>query len=301
MPSTYLIDSDLAAYGVPNATPQQVQAASAAVDAYLGRPEGMVWTPDFNGAPAYMAAPTPMMTLTASGSIAAGQNVVVPVTGGYLSPDTLGEVLILDRGTPNKTEACVVSAVGPSSVTLLSVATSHTGPVTLEAGLVLMEERALPANRSVTRVSRTPVARLISGVGRYAFGRRSEQFAGSYADMNLLATMQAFGAPVWTPFNVSDASVSAGTGDVWVPPGMAVAYFSDVRLRYVAGYPTAGLPSPIKQAVASLITTQGNFPELSGNIKKVTAGKSSVERFADSVLDADTKALLEPYRTNLLF
>jgi hypothetical protein len=69
----------------------------------------------------------------------------------------------------------------------------------------------------------------------------------------------------------------------------------------VAGYPAAGLPSQIKQAVASLITVQGNFPELSGNIKKVSAGKSTVERFADSVLDADTKALLEPFRSRLLF
>ncbi len=303
MTSTYLQGGDPATYGVPNATPAQINEASALVDAYLQRPEGMVWSPDANGAPAYMAGLGPSFTLTSTGSIAPGQNVVVAVgLGQGLTNDMIGEALILDRATPSKTEVCVVSAVGAGTITLASVGIAHTGAVVMEAGLVLLEERSLPANRSVTRVSRTPVARLISGVGRYAYGRRSQQISGNFNDINMLASVQAFGGPpMWVPFDVTQASVSTGTGEVWVPAGLMLAYYSDVRLRYVAGYPYAGLPSPIKQATASIVGTMQDFPEVSGNMKRISAGKTTIERFSDTVLDADTKNMLTPFQAKLFF
>jgi hypothetical protein len=38
-----------------------------------------------------------------------------------------------------------------------------------------------------------------------------------------------------------------------------------------------------------------------GNYKKVTAGDTSFERFANSNLDTDTQRQLEPYRARLFY
>lgn len=298
--SAYLSPVDYGAYGVPRATPGQVASASAVVDAFLQRPEGMVWAPDAAGQPCYMAAMQPMFTLTASGAISAGVNVPVPCAGGMISPDLVGEVLILDRGVAGKTEACIVSAIAAGSFTLAQVAYSHGAGAAMDAGLTILEERALPANRNVSRVTRTPVARLLSGVGRYSYGRRSQQIAGDFQP-NLIGTLQAFGAPVWTPFNVADCSLSQGTGEVWIPAGIVGAYFTDVRFRYVAGYSYTGLPIALKQAVATIVSNAQRFPELAGDIKRIAAGGTTIERFSDNLLDAQTRGLLTPFLAKVYY
>ena len=302
MPSMYLQGGDPTAYGVPDATAAQVQNASATVDAFLKRPEGLVWAPDANGAPCYMAALSPSLSLTAAAGLAAGSNIVVPVPAGMTNPDMPGDILIVDRADPAKTEACVVSAIGPTSITLATVTRSHSAGVLLEAGLVLLEERAMAENRSTTRVSRTPVAKLLSGQGRYSYGRRSQQRTGISAGLSMLASVQVFGGPPpWTLFDLSQASVSSTTGEVWVPPGLLAAYYSDVRLRYVAGWPIAGLPTGVKQATANLVAQLIEYPEISGNFRKVQAGGTSIERFKDSILDSDTQDLLTSFQAKLYF
>lgn len=303
MGSLYLQSGEYAAYGLAGSTAASgVSAASALIDAYLQRPEGLVWSPDGNGWPCYMAAPAATFSLTATGSIAPGQAVVVSVTGGMVSPDLVGEVLVLDRTSPSATEACVIAAVGAGSVTLTSVTFAHSSGAVLEAGLTILEERALPANRAVTRVSRSPVARMIAVQGRYGYGRRSQQQAGVFAEPSILASVQAFGGPpVWYPVNVADVSVSSASGEVWIPPGALVANFSDARLRYVAGYPLAGLPSAVKSACASLVAQIQAAPDLGGSIKSVQAGGTKMERFADSLLDAQTRALLGPFQARAFY
>lgn len=70
----------------------------------------------------------------------------------------------------------------------------------------------------------------------------------------------------------------------------------DAEITYLAGWLYTALPSSIKQACANIITTMANVPELNGNIQTVKAGDTQVTRFKDTVLDADTKAMLSPYR-----
>lgn len=301
--SAYLSGGEYAAYGLPGTTTAaDVAGASALLDAYLHRPEGVVWTPDANGLPCYMAALSPLFTLNAAGAIGVGSNVVVPVTGGMVSPDLVGEVLILDRATANKTEACVVSAVGQGSVTLQSVGVAHAAPVTLDGGLVIMEERPMPANRSVSRVTRPQPARMISVQGRYAYGRRNQQQSGVFIDPSILASVQVFGGPPnWNPVDVRNVSVSPATGEVWIPAGSLNASFSDVRMRYVAGYAAANLPDPLKRACASVVTQLQNFPDLVGSVKSIQSGGTKIERFADTLLDVQTRALLGPFEARLFY
>lgn len=299
MPSKYLYGSDLINYGVPNATSQQIQAASTLIDTYLHRPEGLQWNPDYAGNPCYMAALAPTMSFTLGSNISAGTNVSVNISAtSFLSTfGGVGDVVILDRATPTITEACVINSISNTSITLASVANAHSTGAPIEYGMLIAEQKMLPFKRSVTRLSRTPIARLVSGLGSYRYGRRSAQQAGLYADQSILATMQTFGGPPeWLPWNPTAADWNPQTAEVWIPSGIFLAYYSDVRVWYLAGFPSSGIPAPIKMACAAIINAQLATSDMQGGIKVAKAGQMSLQRFDATVLDDDLRAMLSPYR-----
>lgn len=291
----YLSAGDIVAAG---ATQAQADMATSIVNAALGRPEGLEWVQGADGGPCYMAQATPNGRLVLTTGLAPGVNVAATVQG-FVTQDTVGEVYIADRTTGGSTEALVVSAVSGQVVTFARVGLAHAIGATLEAGLVITEERTLPAKRSVTLLARPPIVRLMSGLGRYSYGRRSQQRYGQ-EDFGLISSLQQFaGTPVWQSFDVAEATVSP-RGELFTPAGVYLSYFTDVRVRYVAGWPVDGVPAPIRQACLSVLASMATFPELSGNTKRLTAGGTTIERFADSVLDADTKNLLAPFMANRL-
>jgi hypothetical protein len=299
MPSTYLAGSDLAAYGVPNATAQQITNACALVDAYLGRPEGLQWLPDYAGLPCYMAGLSPSLTLTAQAAIQSGQNAQIAVPGaGTLSVfGSVGDVVILDRANPSLCEACVISSTQPNSIMLQSAANNHAQGATLDFGLVIREQKTLPPKRSLTRVGSWPIVRLLSGLGSYRYGRRSEQQGGLYADQSVLALMQTFGGPPeWIPWDVTAADFSEIANEIWIPSGIFLAYYSDVRVYYIAGFNQANIPPIIKQVTANVITAGLNTQNLVGGVKVAKAGDTMLQRFENTVLDADTKQQLDMYK-----
>jgi hypothetical protein len=243
-----------------------------------------------------MAGLAPQFAFTAAGAIAQGSNVEVPVTGFMLGPDLVGEVLVLDRDTPDTAEACVVAAVGPAASPSTWCAIAHAGPVTLEAGLVILEERSLPANRSVARVSRSPVARMVSVQGRYAYGRRSQQQAGAFIEPSLLASVQFFGgAPVWSRVDVNQVSVSQ-VQRRGLDPGRRAQRLLLRRAPALRGrLSAAALPAAVKTACATVVKQLQQFPELAGSIKALQSGGTKIEKFADSLLDAETRQRLAPF------
>lgn len=296
--SAYLTGpADYEQYGVPLASPAKVLHASLLIDHYLSRPFGLIWMPDANGQPAYMLAATPSLVYSSSTPILAGTNVVVSLPNYVGDNDSLiGEVVILDRLVSGATEACVVQAVQAGQVTLTTVQFDHTAlPVTLEFGLGVTEEHAMPAARSVTRLAQWPIVKLFSGIGRYGYGRRLDQEMGSFYDMNLLSTLSAFGGPpIWVPFSVPASSLNPGTGDVWVPAGTLLAYYTDVKMRYVGGWSQTTLPWQIKAACGRIVEAMEAAP-LGPQIRKFNAGKTSIERFSETVLDRDIKRMLGEY------
>jgi hypothetical protein len=305
MPSAYLALAEIAAFGVPNATSAQIVSASAIVDAYLRRPEGLQWLPDYSGAPCYMAGLPPTFTLKATGAVTAGVNVSVPVTvpGGMLSTfGSVGDVVIFDRASSTAVEACVISSVAPGAIVLANVAQSHASGASLDFGLVIREQRSMPAKRTVTRLANWPIARLISGLGTYRTGRRSQQNAGEYIDQGMLSILQAFGgaSPQWYPFDPATADVNPATGEIWIPSnGVYMSLFSDVRLYYVAGFSQGAIPTAVKNATAAAILGGMNSANLAGGLKMAKAGDTALERFANSVIDADIRAQLDMYRPRL--
>ena len=289
---SYLSAADaLANYGV-TANAAQLASAGAVLDAFLKRPEGLLWAPDANGAPCYMAGLQPTTSLTLVSALAPGVNVSATVTG-WVTPDLVSEVLVADRANAGSTEALTVTGVMGQVVTFATVGMTHAAGAKLDAGLLIKEERALPAKRPVMMLSRPPAVRVLAAQGRYGFGRRSQQATGLYDDVGLVATLQQFGPFLWQGIDVSQISLSPTTGELWVPAGLYLATYTDVRVSYIAGFQTP--PAPIATACARIADTLTQFPELTGGVKSVAAGGTKLERFTDQALDADTRNMLAPF------
>lgn len=296
MPSAYVTSADLAVYGAPSADTGQIIAASAMLDMHLKRPEGLVWMPDSAGQPCYMAALSPTLVFTAPGSIAPGLNVAVPVTGPVAMLQ-VGDVLILDRSDVDLTEAVVVNTITPGvSIGLQKVVNSHGTGAALEAGLVILEQRFLPDQRPLTTLGRTPLATILSGTGRYGYGRRGDVAAENIDDFNLLAALTKFGGPpVWEIFNPISVDFDPNTGQTWIPAGVMLAYYTEVKVRYVAGFQAAAIPAAIKLATIQLIAALADAPNL-GAIKSYKAGDTAIQRFADTLISGDVRAMLQRYQ-----
>lgn len=303
MQTGYVGPTELGTFGLVGVPVIYIARASTLVDSVLQRQEGLTWTPDANGWPCYMTRLTPRLTLNLAGPILPGLAVVVPVAGNIdTNPDMLiGEVIILDRGTPAAVEACVITTATMNSFTLQQVQFSHPGPVTADFGMVITEQKVLPEGRSTTTLMAWPIARIHSGTGRYGPGRHtgvsdysSEDYG--YAMLNILRTFG--GAPLWSLFPLQASSWDALTGNIWIPSGIWLSYFNEVAFRYVAGWSQNNIPDAIKQAVALLaVAMQSNL--LPGNITSYKAGDTQIVRAAATILDADTMRNLSSFKAHL--
>ena len=198
-------------FGLPTPLPAGVaQLASTIVDSYLKRPEGLIYTQDTNGNPCAMSALDPTFSYKLAGPIAPGTNVTVQVTPANIRPDFVGEVLVLDSANPSLVESCVVvSTVGNNTITLGTVQFAHASGTAADVGRVISEDRNCPSKRSIVRINKYPIINVLSMLGRYAYGRRSDQVGGLYQEMNLLASVQTFGGPPeWVPIAITQSSWS---------------------------------------------------------------------------------------------
>lgn len=298
MPTAYLQSSEYVAYGLTAATTAaQVTQASALIDAYLYRPEGLLWGADGNGMPCYMIGMPALYTLQASAALVPGLNVQVPMTGPVAALQ-VGDVLILDSTTPAVCEACIVAAIAGGSVTLKEVLFSHAANVLIEFGRVIEEQKTMPTARPITFVARGPLLRIISGTGRYGYGRRGDARNMNMNDFNLLAAVSNFGGPpAWQLFSPLNTGFDAN-GQVWIPAGVLLAYYSEVKIRYIAGFQYANLPSVIKSACAALVQAIVNQPAL-GSVKSFKAGDTAVVNFTNGIFNDDMHMQLNPYRAKL--
>ena len=309
MPSAYLKPADYITFGAPNTSPLQVAQASILIDAWLRRPAGLVYVPDANGNPAYMAAMSPALALASKSAFGPGNGLTVGITGP-LAMVQVGDCVVLDRANPATAEAVQVTSMDTVAMTMTLGSTSasqsigvqfaHASGCTIETGLHITEKRYVPKGRSQVVLASTPVARVIGGTGRYGYGRRADSAISQMDDFNLLASVSHFGGPpaweIW-PANTA-AGINPSTGELWIPAGIMLAYYSEVMVRYVAGFTYATLPAEIKLACAQLIFNLANNPVM-GNVKSMKAGDSAVTQFAATVISDDIKALLAPWRARL--
>jgi hypothetical protein len=167
----------------------------------------------------------------------------------------------------------------------------------VDFGLTICEERrVLPNNAFTCRLARAPVAKLITGWGRYAPRFMPRDITDAWGSLGVLGLLIAPSSPpVWTEFDVTQVDYNAATGVVWMQWPTTLSPYTDVRIHYVAGWSFANLPSDVKQATANLVRGMIDAP-LTGNIQSLKAGDAAVTRFAGTVMDRDTAALLSPYR-----
>ena len=73
----YLAPSEYSAYGLEGVTDSQVRRASLQIDSYLGATKGLLWVPDAQGRPCYMANALPLTSTTLQSSLAVGDEYAV--------------------------------------------------------------------------------------------------------------------------------------------------------------------------------------------------------------------------------
>jgi hypothetical protein len=72
---------------------------------------------------------------------------------------SVGDVVILDRANSSACEARVIGSTTHDSVTLNYVKYNHSQGATFDFGLVIREQKTLPAKRSITCVLSWPIVR----------------------------------------------------------------------------------------------------------------------------------------------
>ncbi|APR40507.1 hypothetical protein [Paraburkholderia sp. SOS3] len=250
-----------------------------------------------------MAALSPELTFEAQSSFGPGNGITVDVSGPTAMLQ-VGDCVVLDRANEDLVEAVQITSINGQQLTLGTTAANvpngvmfeHAAGCTMETGLLITEKRYLPKNRSEISLAKVPVARIVGGTGRYGYGRRGDQASYNTDNFNLLASLMKFGGPpaweIW-PANTA-AGIEAETGQVWVPAGIMLAYYSEIKARYVAGFQYSNLPSVVKMACAQIITSLAALPPL-GNVRMYQAGDTKIEQFTASLFGEDVKAMLGPY------
>ena len=291
----YLQSADYAAFGVPDAQGWQVDQASRRIDAHLGRPEGLLWSADANGQPAWMTGLTPSRSLPLPASLTPGTNVQITVPYGRFTAQTVGEVAVLDRTNPLAAEACVVTAAAGNTITLAGVQFPHAAQASMEFGLtILLPSRIRGYGRRAVRLPRSPLVQILSGVGRYSYDPRGTDRGLSVADR----VVGGIAVQPWTAFDLSNCAIDYDSGTLALLPGTPQGGFNELTLRYVAGWQYATLPEAIKRAIANLVRNAAGSADVPGNVRVLKAGDSTIERFGSGgSLDSDTLALLQPYVT----
>ena len=292
--TNYVAASEYSSLGIPTATDDQVSQASNIVDAYIERPEGLLYAADANGTPLYMVRKEVQSTRTLTSALAQGANITASMTAGPLLQS--GTSVVLNRAGSTAEICKIQSVTNANTVVLAFVTNAHLLSETVEFGLAIDEQITLPINRTYATVRKGPIARLVSVQGRVTYSRRGNwERNAAMQDFGVLATISAFaGAPVWQDVYVPDSNIDVSTGNIWCPIGLLMIPYTEVKISYIAGYETQGLPKQIKQATANILRAINESPA-SATVKTFKAGATQMERFLDSVIDAETRALLSSY------
>lgn len=302
--SEYLSATEYADYGLPTTTTAvQVRTASSLLNAYLGRPEGLLWAADAFGCPCYMPGLTPSLSLRAVTVVSEGTDVVVTLPYA-VSPSLVGEAVVIDRASDALREACLVTAVDGKTITLDTVTFAHAAGASVETGLVLAERLSFGFSVGAAFLSRHPVVQVLGACarrdGRDRKGPRlsdQSQFRRSvYAesDFGSLPDFASSANPSLVTFIPPDGyRVDPATGEMTF---LATTRSQELRVSYLAGYAPDCIPSAIKAATAALVAADNEYSDLPHGAKLLKAGDTTIERFDGSVLSDDILRQIAPFK-----
>lgn len=296
-PSAYLALGEFAAYGVPTTTTySQVIQASAVVDSYLWKPQGLICSLDANGFPYAMASASPNASFTLTTSISPGTTVVATLAPALVTPDMIGEILTFDVAPV--IESCqVVAYSGNNQVTLANVQFSHTGGAPVVAGLCVQDERLRGVQHdSPIVLSETPVANVLSILGKlppmWAYGPYP-------APPIPFSVPYSVSQPLWQIIPTNMASIDSRKGEITIYEELLPYRYMTYRVLYIAGWPETLIPTQIKVATAQIINTYFFLSGVPSSLKAANSGGPSLQRFKDTALDANVRQLLDPFKARI--
>lgn len=302
--SSYISSDDYTDYGLSSATTaNQVATASNLINAYLGRPEGLIWTADANGQPCYMQDAVAAMTYTASAAIAAGDDVVVTLP--YSAPQALiGQPVVIDKDSDTLREVVSVTQASGKTITLDSVAFDHASGVDLSTGLIIRERKSFGYARAMAFLKRRPIVRVVSvSVRTDPRDRRGARLTDANRRYRTPYAIDGYGAisevlgveePNYLNF-ISDSGYryDPETGEMAL---YASSRSIETRVSYIAGWTEDTLPEVIPQATALMVSSLQSAADLPGNATSYTAGGTQVVRTVTRSLTSDIIYELNAYR-----
>lgn len=154
------------------------------------------------------------------------------------------------------------------------------------------EERLeVPSDQQRVVLAATPVAKIVSAAGRYSYGRRDRR-AVNQVNYDYLAAIAVFGSPPrFTEINPEQIEVYPPTGECWLPTGFFLINYTQVQLKYLAGY--TQIPFQAKAALANIINevcAKGVADRTDYSVGKVRRGFHTA-----SFVSQDTYSLLDPF------
>ncbi len=267
--------------GIADATAVQIGHASQLINSYIGKPRGLLWSPDAAGNPAWMTLATPTRSFKLADDVQPGAAITIYTNYGSFGDGDIGSAVVLDR--KNIPETCVIAAASGNTITL-STQFAHAAGSTVEFGLTLGEEPAI-AYDGLIRLAARPVARILG-------------ITGSYRGNSIADSLLAIGrdTTLWNPFPLDQCEIDDLQGTCWMLPGTVRGGFSRVRVGYVAGWGYDALPYDIKLATAAIVRNGIDTADLPGNIIMARSGNAMLQRASATKLDPDIMAMLAKYR-----
>jgi len=154
------------------------------------------------------------------------------------------------------------------------------------------EERLdLPSDRNQAILTYRPVMQVLFAAGRYAYGRRDRRTMNQ-VNYDYIAALAVFGSPPrFTAIDVNQIELYGPTGEIFLPTGFFLINYSQVQIKYLAGF--TAIPGRIKAAVAVIhnsMSAKGVGDRTSYSVGGVSRTFQTAE-----FIDADAKRLLEPF------
>ena len=279
----------------PKVTQLHLDQATGIINAYVKRPEGLLYEVDGSGNPVCMAGLAAQSSFSLAAPVSPGAGVTA-MLNGPVSLLQAGDSLVIDRGLTTA-EVVAISSISGNTVKLQQVRNAHAAAAPLASGLVVSEQKTMPYDRSVIQLSRSPVVMLTSGAGRYGYIRRGD--ISRSPDSLFALTANFGGTPVWEPFLPGTAAIDPPTGQVFVPAGFLMNRYTEAKVSYIAGYSVA--PDAIKQAACRIANNiaQGGFgvPMQSERLDGISYSRASSGKLSGGgMIDTVTEDLLRPYR-----
>ncbi|MBU6429089.1 MAG: hypothetical protein KGR26_08780 [Cyanobacteria bacterium REEB65] len=167
------------------------------------------------------------------------------------------------------------------------------------------EQIRLPFGRNRVLLSYRPVIGLVAAQGRYGYPRRSEMLDQVIPGAAiLLLTTELGGPPVWEAIDISVIAIDqfSNTGEIWLPAGILLYHYTDIQITYTAGLqPQDARMDDIRQACANVALAIQQRLETGGTgTKSAKGGDRSIDYWSASLIDRDTRLILDPYRPKVM-